>query len=232
MPPYHCLDIQILFFQDVANQPIIKGKEEYTPLLRRIQSKTFFNEIFGEGQEISGITLWKTTQKYIDQLNSQLTEYQIPIISNDELRREVDSFVNDPNQDFPSSLGRVFQNSPIPKDQQARVTELAWKCFYLITLFPAGSQSIDNLPEIDEFMKQTLQEAEEARRQLLAGTIRFITGIAQAREDDGIVKNFTCMVDVPDRSLEYFQCHTAKEQAECLLICNMDAAKCPFTQLL
>lgn len=127
MPLYQGLDIEILFFQDVASQPIIRGKEEYIPLLRRIQSKTCFKEIFRDGQEISGLSLWKTTQEYFEQLNCLLAEYQIPPITKDELRREVESFVNDPDQDFPSCLGRVIHNSSIPKDQQTNIIELAWR---------------------------------------------------------------------------------------------------------
>jgi len=186
MRPSHSLDTQILFFQDVANQPIVKGEEEYTPLLRRIQSKSFFKEVYGDDQDISALTLWKTTQKFIDQLNCLLAEFHIPPVSKDELRQEVEPFVNDPDQDFPSCLSPVFQDSSVIKDKNTSIVELAWKCFFLVALFPVGSLSMDNLPEIEESMKQKLQEAEEARKQLLAGTIRFVTGIAQAHVDEGL----------------------------------------------
>lgn len=192
MQHYQGLDILILFFQDGASQPIIKGREEYIPLLRRIQSKTIFQEIFGDGHEISGLSVWKTTQKYIDQLNCMLADYKIPPITKDDIRREVDSFVNDPNQDFPSGLSHVFQNPSIPEAQQANFNELAWKCFFLITLFPAESLSIDNFLEIGGFLKQKLQEAEEARKQLLTGTIRFVTTIAQAHVDEGFAHRAIC----------------------------------------
>lgn len=89
MQHYQGLDILILFFQDGASQPIIKGREEYIPLLRRIQSKTIFQEIFGDGHEISGLSVWKTTQKYIDQLNCMLADYKIPPITKDDIRRVV-----------------------------------------------------------------------------------------------------------------------------------------------
>jgi RNA polymerase sigma factor (sigma-70 family) len=184
------IDIQEIFFRDVSNIPIISGKKEYILLLRRIQRKTYYKEVFNESMNISGEQLWGTSKKYFVSLNTLLTEGSLPQLDLDILSREIDPFFDNPSISAPPCMQYVLQNTAYPVAQRIAVIELAWSCFYLLSLFPPEERQFSNPPKdyskIEDHLQQKLVEAENARSRLLEGVIRYVSRVALTHLGNGI----------------------------------------------
>lgn len=173
-------DLLTLFFRDLAQIPIIGGRAEYTPLIRRVQRKVAIREqLAGQTDSQTAINAAAKAVQALDIISDRFGQ---PFLDLEQLAGEVEAFVNTPDQSIPPSLWKTLEGKTNLEDESQRLfVEQGWQCFYLISLLPPDLRQLNTPPDetSNAYIQARLEEAVTAQRRLVEGTLRYVVTHAQ-----------------------------------------------------
>jgi hypothetical protein len=138
---YRSIDHYTIFFNDVAQQSVIGGKNEYLPLTRRIERGILLNDLIDQDVEVA-------VQRIQDALNERLQDLYSLVSSDivsDFLARtsgEIETFFDRPDWDKPPSFVLLENELQTDNDEVLEdIRRVGWQCALLISLFPEPTRS-------------------------------------------------------------------------------------------
>jgi len=173
-----------IFFEDVARTPIVNGKSDYLPLLRRIRRATTLHKLTAKTHEV---TLQKVTQKFletVDEFNQQCQALNRPSLDLEKLAIEMESFLENPQQDMPPALVRCLGRSTWQQEDEVMThfVGLGWRSAYLSSLLPCYMHSLraplSYSQEAGSLFEKICDEGRIAKNRLVEGTLRYVITIA------------------------------------------------------
>jgi RNA polymerase sigma factor (sigma-70 family) len=183
-------DVLKLFLQDVARLPLIHGRADYTPLIRRIMCRVFCVPVSTDVEFPH--RLYETAKTAVDDLNTTLDSRGLPPLDTAALGKQLESYFDGRDQLMPPALASSLGPLPDNVDDDAAWShvEKGWRCLHLLALLPRHlrsleSESIDPI-SVASYAHTRLEEAEVARQQMLKGTLRYIISIAQGYIGRGV----------------------------------------------
>jgi len=172
-----------LFFEDVESQPIVGGREHYLPLIRRVQFKVIWEEAFQNSEDDVVDQFLNRLQTTLSEFNSLCSKYHTQSLDINAVSSQIEPFLDGPSLIMPEALSQSLANhrDMTNPDDEAFV-RAGWCAMYLLSMLPPSVRQ-DPLPAFDEsfladFFKTRLQQAEEAQKTLVSGTLRYITSVA------------------------------------------------------
>lgn len=187
---YRSIDHYTIFFNDVAQQSVIGGKNEYLPLTRRIERGILLNDLVDQDVEVA-------VQRIQDALNERLQDLYSLVSSDivsDFLARtsgEIETFLDRPDWDKPPSF--VLLENELQTDNAEVLEDIrraGWQCTLLISLFPEPTRSewkqMTNLESISSHFDSIKLEYKESKQKLIEGTLRYAIRLARYYIHSGI----------------------------------------------
>ena len=176
------MDVLTVFFQDVAQQPVVIGKRDYLPLVRQIHRGVVLHELSdGTAAQTYQRVLYRlievsSTLRHAGALEKQLDVHTLGV--------EFETFLDAPDVDVPPSLAALLQTCRPQTDGTERsIEDLAWEYFYLLSLLPPQQRlsfpSEDYNESVSDHFARIAREAHRARQQLVSGTLRYAIGAAR-----------------------------------------------------
>jgi len=101
-------DLLTLFFQDIAQTPIIAEKDTYLPRTRRIHRGLLLKRIAGRSPEETFQKILSRQIKSIEAFNEQCCARKLPELDNLKPASEIEAFFDDPKQSRTPTLARSF----------------------------------------------------------------------------------------------------------------------------
>jgi len=184
-------DLLTLFFQDIAQTPVIVGKDTYLPLTRRIHRGLLLKRIAGRSPEETFQKILIRQIKNIEAFNEQCRARKLPELDNGKLSSEIEAFFDDPQQSIPPTLARSFGKRHMNEDEDTlKFEDLGWRCFYLLALFPPALRTLDRkltyTPALGDHFRNLYSESQRSKKTLIDGTLRYPINIARLYINDAI----------------------------------------------
>lgn len=181
-----------LFFEDVARLPVVNGKSEYLPLLRRIRRGTMLRKLTAGTHEATFDRISEKLSITVEEFNQQCQTLGKPLLNLEKLATEFELFLDNPQQDMPPALAHCLDRY-IRRDENEelnRFEDLGWHCVYLISLLPCHMRSLPRpqtfSQELELFFNQIRAEAKITKSRLIEGTLRYVINIAYHYIGQGI----------------------------------------------
>ena len=176
------LDITQLYFQDVAQLPILNGRAELVPLLRRVQRQVVIADVPLE--KVCCQTIIDLTCVAVQKFDLSAVKFGNPPLDCAHLSAEIDAFFDTPNILTPVALARSLNGCNNYKDEsQLKLSDAGWRCLYLLSLLPLALRTLPSFVEdtftSEQYLVNALVDAADARRKLIEGTLRYIVTIAK-----------------------------------------------------
>jgi RNA polymerase sigma factor (sigma-70 family) len=185
------LDLTVLFFEDMERQPTIDGRNQYLPLIRRVQFKVMWQDIASSTDASIVSHLIEQTRQAITAFEILCVKYGTPIVDIALLGSQLELFFDDPSLVMPDALSQSLENfRDMSKPTDQTFTEAGWRVVYLLSLLPPAMRKTP-LPAIDKeaitaFIKDRLNVADESQKTLVNGTLRYVTNVAASYIGRGI----------------------------------------------
>ena len=194
------IDILKLFFEDVSKLKIVRGKNDYLPLTRRIKRYVTLSSLLCNNLEDTIRNIIYTISKTRNKL-AQYKFYNHRELDIIKLRSEFDSFLDDPQINVAPTLAYLFDKYKKLKGGYwlNQFEKLGWRFFYLLSLIPPNIQpDYLNYKSMDEFdiskylddfdiqHDMVRKEGKEAQILLVEGTLRYVIHITCSFIDQGI----------------------------------------------
>lgn len=184
-------DALTTFFQDVAQIPIVAGRDEYLPLTRRIKRGTVLDHLRGAQPEHTLEKVSNALRQTLGRLDGLFTELGLDLPDWNQVSIEIEPFLDEPGQDCPPSLDKTIGKLKRCAGETAgRAEDLVWRYFYLLSLLPssqrARSSDVVFGSEIAHHFEQVHLEAEQAKQTLVEGTLRYVISIARTFLGQGV----------------------------------------------
>lgn len=173
------IDTIEIFFQDVAEIPILAGYADYLPLTRRIERGRHINAC------IDNATALEITQDYIrDSLQHLLNHIDWKELQTIDYTQwgEIEHFLDDVTTKCPNVIEKflsVYEEHP----EIELIQEHTWKLCYLFSALPATVRrnwdSLTMKSDIDRRFTEIRNEVKQCKHDLTQGTMRYAVNIAR-----------------------------------------------------
>lgn len=183
------MDITQLYFQDVAQLPILNGRAELVPLLRRVQRQVVIADVPLE--KVCCQTIIDLTCVAVQKFDLSAVKFGNPPLDCAHLSAEIDAFFDTPNMLVPTALAHSLKGCNDYNDEaQLKFNDAGWRCLYLLSLLPLALRTLPSFVEdtftSEQYLVDALADAADARRKLIEGTLRYVVTIAKYHIGQGI----------------------------------------------
>lgn len=187
---YRSIDHYTIFFNDVSQHTVIRGRNEYLPLTRRIERGVLLNSLIDQDVEA-------TVQRIQHALNERTQELG-SFVKSDTISdfltrtsREIETFLDCPDWGHPPSLVLLENELHANNDEVFKtVRRIGWQCTLLLSLFPEGIRSnweqVRNLEDIASHFDFIKLEYDISKQKLIEGTLRYAIRLARYYIHSGV----------------------------------------------
>lgn len=185
------IDILRLFFEDVSNIPIIRGKQDYLPLTRRIRRGELLSSLHSQSITETFDMICARLSREVQSFHGCCQELGRPQLDVVGLGSQVEDFLDNSANSIPPALAhslgkRRRLSDPAPEQFE----ECGWHVFYLLSLIPPQLRQAypgfyySSIVGTHFDLVQT--EAAASLTRLIEGTLRYVINIAVQYADRGV----------------------------------------------
>jgi RNA polymerase sigma factor (sigma-70 family) len=171
------------FLDDIARIEPIKGKREYLPLTRRIERGRALLTSAARTFELTFPRVQGALRRNLTKFNQQCRiRGSQPLIPR-EFVKQIEEFLDRPQIDIPPALVPSIVRLRNEDSAAYKAHEkLAWKCFYLLALFPpeirAEALACQPSEALLKHFRFVVREWQQSRSRLIEGTLHYVLRIA------------------------------------------------------